>query len=262
MSFAASTDADCQTIPLAWPDARTGKSATFALVSRVMHPKSELAQRTSPTTSSGSVASGPDTAGDACSRDDLLAALLQASAKGDARAFEQFYNATVRQAMAVARRIAGDSHAEDVLAEAYFQIWRHAARFDAARGTPLSWLLTVVRSRALDRLRQETLRHGGHSGAPEWDPERSEAAAEPGPEHLLDSLQQHTRLHAALAALSPNERWVLGLAFFRDCTHAEIAALTGLPLGTVKSLINRSQHKLRGRLQPDSGVPRAAATLT
>lgn len=84
----------------------------------------------------------------------------------------------------------------------------------------------------------------------------------PSPEHLLDSLQQHTRLHAALAALSPNERWVLGLAFFRDCTHAEIAALTGLPLGTVKSLINRSQHKLRGRLQPDSGVPRVASTLT
>ncbi len=54
--------------------------------------------------------------------------------------------------------------------------------------------------------------------------------------------------HEALARLSANERWVLGLAYFRDCTQTEIAALTGLPLGTVKSLVTRAQHKLRETL--------------
>jgi RNA polymerase sigma-70 factor, ECF subfamily len=181
-------------------------------------------------------------------RDERLAALLRAAAEGDGRAFESFYNGTARQAMAVVRRIVGDAHAEDVLADCYFQAWRNAKQFDAARGSPLAWLLTMARSRALDRLRQEALRHGGLAGAPEHDADSGEAA-QCGPEQLLESLESRSRLHRALAQLSANERWVLGLAFFRDHTQSEIAALTGLPLGTVKSLINRAQHKLRETLQ-------------
>jgi RNA polymerase sigma-70 factor, ECF subfamily len=182
-------------------------------------------------------------------RDKVLAALLSSAAAGDAKAFEQFYNATVRYAMAVARRIAGN-HAEDVLADAYFQAWQAAAQFDPARGSPLAWLVTIARSRALDRLRQETLRHGGLPGAP--DSERLDAPdAAPGPDELLESVQAHSRLHGALAQLSANERGVLGLAYFRDCSQTEVAAITGLPLGTVKSLMTRAQHKLRAVLQEE-----------
>ena len=61
-------------------------------------------------------------------------------------------------------------------------------------------------------------------------------------------MEASSRLHAALAQLSANERWVLGLAFFRDCSQSEIAAATGMPLGTVKSLVTRAQHKLRETL--------------
>jgi RNA polymerase sigma-70 factor, ECF subfamily len=179
-----------------------------------------------------------------------LAALLASAAAGDARAFEQFYDATARQAMAVVRRVAGDAYAEDVLSDCYFQAWRNAAQFDPARGSALAWLLTMARSRALDRMRQETLRHGGLSGAPEFDADAEQAAHDCGPEALLETTQAHTRVHAALAQLSANERWVLGLAFFRDCTQSEIATLTGMPLGTVKSLITRAQHKLRETLTP------------
>lgn len=187
-----------------------------------------------------------DTASQAA-RDERLAALLRSAAKGDARAFEQFYAGTVAHALPLVRRIARE-HAEDVLADAYFQAWQSAARFDAARGSPMGWLLTIARSRALDRLRQEVLRHGGLSGAPEHDGAQEPDPA-PGPDALLESVQAHTLLHRALAALSANERWVLGLAYFRGCSQAEVAAITGLPLGTVKSLITRSQHKLRQALQ-------------
>lgn len=182
-------------------------------------------------------------------RDERLAGQLRAAAGGDARAFEAFYDGTVRYALALVRRIAGQALAEDVLSDCYFQAWRDARRFDPARGSPLTWLLTMARSRALDRLRQETLRHGGQAGAPAFDADETEAAPSPGPEQLLESVEACSRLHSALAQLSANERWVLGLAYFRDHSQSEIASLTGLPLGTVKSLINRAQHKLREVLQ-------------
>jgi RNA polymerase sigma factor (sigma-70 family) len=173
-------------------------------------------------------------------RDDPLATLLESAANGNARAFEAFYAATIRQAMSLARRIAGDGWADDVLAEAYFQAWRDAQRFDPARGNAIAWLLTITRSRALDRLRQESLRRA--AGAPDGE---DPASQDPGPPDLLETVEARSRLHAVLAGLSPNERWVIGLAYYRDLTHAEIAQATGLPLGTVKSLILRAQHKLR-----------------
>src|SRR6185369_2344929 len=137
-------------------------------------------------------------------RDAQLAGLLRAAAGGDGAAFESFYNGTSRYAMAVVRRIAGDVHAEDVLSDCYLQAWRSAKDFDAGRGSPLSWLLTMARSRALDRMRQETLRHGGLSGAPEFDPDSSETGQDPGPEQLLESVEAGSRLHAALSLLSAN----------------------------------------------------------
>lgn len=174
-------------------------------------------------------------------RDDPLASLLKSAANGNARAFEAFYSATVARAMSLARRIAGDAWAEDVLAEAYFQAWREAERFDAARGNAIAWLLTITRSRALDRVRQESLRHAGSGCAGDEGP----ACDDPAPPDLLESLEARSRLHDLMAGLSPNERWVLGLAYFRDLTQTEVAQATGMPLGTVKSLILRAQHKLR-----------------
>lgn len=182
--------------------------------------------------------------------DGRLAALLAASAQGDARAFEAFYTQTLGAASAVVRRVIGPNHLEDVLSDAYFQAWQQALRFDSDRGSALTWLLTICRSRALDRLRAEKIRHDGQAGAPEFDAENLADEACPGPDALLESTQASSHLHAALAGLSANERWVLGLAYFRDLSHAEIASLTRLPLGTIKSLISRSQHKLREALQP------------
>jgi RNA polymerase sigma-70 factor, ECF subfamily len=190
-------------------------------------------------------------------RDERLAGLLRLAATGDARAFELFYSGTVRCAMALVRRIVGDAHAEDVLSDSYFQAWRNAAQFDPARGSAVTWLLTLARSRALDRLRQETLRHGGLAGAPAFEAD-AQAAQDAGPEQLLEGVQARSRLHAALARLSPTERWVLGLAYYRDLTQTEIASATGLPLGTVKSLASRAQQKLREALQ-NPNAPAAAA---
>ncbi|MGL5004203.1 MAG: RNA polymerase sigma factor [Casimicrobium sp.] len=187
-------------------------------------------------------------------RNAELVALVIAAANGDARAFESFYERTIHYASAIARRIIGANHLEDVLADAYLQAWRDLSRFDATRGNPAAWIVTIARTRALDRLRQENVRHGGMSGAPEAEANDIEADDAPGPDTLLERLQLSSALHSALRTLNANERWCLALAYYRDHTHSEIATITGLPLGTVKSLINRAQQKLRELLGGNKAI--------
>jgi RNA polymerase sigma-70 factor, ECF subfamily len=177
-------------------------------------------------------------------RNDALAVLLRCAAAGDARAFEGFYDATVGYAHALLRRMLRPADVQDVLADAFFQAWREAPRFDASRGSAVTWLLTLARSRALDLLRHQRASPEVEAG----DDTPEAPAPTPGPDDLLASMQTDTRLRAALAGLSSNERWVLGLAYYRDLSHREISAETGLPLGTVKSLILRAQGKLREQL--------------
>lgn len=183
-------------------------------------------------------------------RDAEHARLLEASARGNAAAFEALYRQTAPLVLASVRRLAGvQPFIEDVLADTFLQAWRDAARFEPARGSALTWLLTIARSRALDRLRIEVLRQGGLATRP-GAPAESEAPPASDPQWILQQLQDKTRLHTLLDGLAPKERWVLSLAYFRDLTQAEIADQTGMPLGTVKSLMNRAQHKLRDALGP------------
>jgi RNA polymerase sigma-70 factor, ECF subfamily len=178
-------------------------------------------------------------------RDAMLAGLLASAAAGKTTAFESFYDATVGYARALARRMVKASDLDDLLADAFFQAWREAARFDPERGSAVTWLLTLVRSRALDLLRRQRATHEVEA---DTDSQPETASDLPGPDELLGGTQAGTRLHAALALLSSNERWVLGLAYYSDLSHREICEQTGLPLGTVKSLILRAQNKLRAQL--------------
>ena len=177
-------------------------------------------------------------------RDSKLAGLLAEAATGNTRAFAAFYDATVGYAQALARRMVRPADLDDLLSEAFFQAWREVARFDVARGSAVTWLLTMVRSRALDMLRRQ--RASPEVESPEDLPETSGGL--PGPDELLAGTETQSRLHAALAELSRNERWVLGLAYYRELSHREICEQTGLALGTVKSLILRAQAKLREQL--------------
>ena len=186
-----------------------------------------------------------------------LALLLHSAAQGDARAFEAFYSLTLGLASALVRRLAGSNHVEDVLSDSYFQAWRQAGRFEPQRGSAITWLMAIARSRALDRLRAEKLRHAGLSGAPDPGDDEIEDELQCGPDTLLENTQESNRLHGAMAQLSANERWVLGLAYYRELSHGEIASITDLPLGTVKSLIRRSQQKLRQVIET-AGSPHSA----
>ena len=180
-------------------------------------------------------------------RDARLATLVQAAAAGDSSAFETFYDDTSALARALARRVLGGADLDELLADAFFEAWRNAARFDVARGSAVSWLLTIVKSRSLDLLRHRAVRPSTvDDGDEALIAEPGDSAAEPA--ERLWRQQSDCRLHCALQQLSSAERWVLGLAYFRDMSHSEIAGSTGMPLGTVKSHVLRAQTKLRTAL--------------
>ncbi|MCW5633294.1 MAG: sigma-70 family RNA polymerase sigma factor [Rubrivivax sp.] len=208
-------------------------------------------------------------------RDRRLADLLAAASAGDGDAFECFYEQTFAYARTVARRLLRDAaEVEDLLADCYFEAWRSVARFDPARGSAVTWLLTLVRSRGVDALRAAAARPdraSGREGVGPAEAERSEAAVEnrgtadlgadteADPAERLWRRQATAGLHAALATLSAAERWVLGLAYLREMPHAEIARCTGMPLGTVKSHALRAQRKLRCALDRRALVASTAA---
>ena len=163
---------------------------------------------------------------------------------GDETGMGLLYDGTLGHVYGLALRVTRDQDAaEDVVAETYLQVWQQAGRYDVERGTPLAWLLNMTRSRALDYLRRRgtvMTVDDDYSGTALEEP-----PSDDDPLSLVMALQRDTTVRAAIATLSPIAQRLLGLAFFRDLSHSEIAELTGLPLGTVKSHLRRAQDSLR-----------------
>jgi len=188
-----------------------------------------------------------------------LRACITLAAAGDMDAFERLYEVSAKRLLSLVRRMVGPDHAEDVLAEVFLQAWRQLGQYDSSRGEPMLWLSVIARTRALDWLRREGPRMRSEVT---FDGMDLEDTWQSRPEENLAFSQECAQLNQAIGMLlSSKERMVLALAFFRDCTSAEIAKMTGLPLGTVKSLVRRAQGKLRLHFTGGSS-PRAAATMT
>jgi RNA polymerase sigma-70 factor (ECF subfamily) len=180
---------------------------------------------------------------------DELALLVADMRQGNERALESLYDATVGKLYALASAILRQADdAEDVVCATYAQAWESAASYDVQRSSVLGWLLMICRSRALDVLRKRQVRREG-LGTAEHDriDDRTDQ-----PEDLLSLMQQSSRVHAALAALPVERRQLVSLAFLRDLTHHEIAGITGMPLGTVKSHLRRALLQLREHLESRS----------
>ncbi|HOM12578.1 MAG TPA: sigma-70 family RNA polymerase sigma factor [Rubrivivax sp.] len=178
--------------------------------------------------------------------DAQLAQWIEAIAGHDERALAALYDATFARVFGLVRRIVRSAAlAEEVVEDAYFQVWRQAVRFDATRGKALSWLLSMARSRAIDALRREARL--------QCEPLGGEAAAElasptAAVDELLELARHRTQLHQALLRLGAQPRQLVSLAFLRGLSHEEIAEHTRLPLGTVKSQIRRALRSLRQTL--------------
>jgi RNA polymerase sigma-70 factor (ECF subfamily) len=175
--------------------------------------------------------------------------LLLRIAAGDEQALDALYDRWHPFVHAVVARILHDrSEVEDVVEEVFWQAWRQAARFDASRGSVQSWLLTIARSRALDRVRAAKRRReeplDGEGGGVEA---RQDAGADPGMD--AEATERRTIVLAALADLPSEQREALELGYFSGLSQSEIAERTGQPLGTVKTRMRLAMQKLRSRLE-------------
>ncbi len=185
-----------------------------------------------------------------------LARWIEALVDHDERALAALYDATFSRVFGLVQRIVRNTAmAEEVVEDAYFQVWRQAVRLDPARGKALTWVLAIARSRAIDAVRREA-RYQHETLDDDFEHESSGPAA-PADE-LLDLARHCSDLHQALMLLGAQPRQLVSLAFFRGLSHEEIAQQTRLPLGTVKSQIRRALLLLRDILG-ERGLPAFAS---
>jgi RNA polymerase sigma-70 factor, ECF subfamily len=171
--------------------------------------------------------------------------LLAKIAAGDRIALSQLYDRYARLIYAIAwKSLHSVEDCEEVVLEVFAQVWRIAARFDATKGTPEQWIFTLARSRILDRLRKVQRLHKVNTViAAEKEIVFPTLSVDP-----LESVEIAERQQQVLAALNQipaEQRQVIEMAYYQGLTHTEIAAKTGLSLGTVKTRLRLGLSKLR-----------------
>lgn len=178
--------------------------------------------------------------GDAQDGEDLTRLLGQV-ARGDHQAYELVYSELAGPVYGMVRQVLRDpAQSEEVAQEVLLEIWRTASRYDPAKGSPAAWALTIAHRRAIDRVRSETACA------------RREQGVLPGVEHNHDvvadavaaSLDQQ-RVRRCLDSLSSLQRESVTLAYYGGYTYAQVAALLGVALGTVKTRIRDGLIRMR-----------------
>ncbi len=173
------------------------------------------------------------------------AALIRRVAQGDRQAFLQLYDRYASRVYGLALHILRDAMAaEEVTQDAFLKLWENAATFDLRRGSMATWLLTITRRTAIDRLRYEARRPplaDPPPEGPEWPLPQAEAGT-------VSEEARWMTVRFALADLPLEQRQAITLAFYYGLSHRQIAEHLGLPLGTVKTRIRLGMEKLRRAL--------------
>lgn len=181
------------------------------------------------------------------SPDTELIALIDRVAMADEAALRELYELTSSKLYGVAVRVVSNrGWAEDVLQEAFINIWRIAGDYKASLSPPMAWLCLIVRSRGLDFLRRRSSDRA--DATQELDDVMAETLEGDSANPMDTALagEQAWALHQCLGQLDNKQREVVSLAYLRDLSHGELAEQLKLPLGTVKTWIRRGLEKLRG----------------
>jgi RNA polymerase sigma-70 factor (ECF subfamily) len=193
---------------------------------------------------------------------DADAELVRRMQSGDERALGTFYDRWYPIVNGlVARMLKSADDVEDVVEETFWQVWRQSNRFAEGRGSVQTWVLTIARSRALDRLRATRRRRedsidddGGENLASNAEP--TFVRAESDPSLAVEQNERRQLIVSALGELPREQREALELGYFKGLSQSEIADRTGQPLGTVKTRMRLAMQKLRDRLSPLREVAR------
>lgn len=180
-------------------------------------------------------------------------ALLSRVVKGDHQAFSRLYDLSSTLLYSLALKILGNREdAADLLQEIYLEIWKKAARYDVGRGTPIAWLITLTRNRAVDRLRTGGIRAKRRTTHLLNGSTTERAADQPSGSFNARADQELRQLIlAAVAGLSPAQREAIEMAYYAGLSYAEIASRLNHPAETVKTRIKLAMTKLREALQKD-----------
>ncbi len=171
-----------------------------------------------------------------------LAQWVAQVALGDRQAFRRLYDATSPKLFAIAMRILREeSRAEDVLQDSFVNVWNAAASYNASLSAPMTWMVTIVRNRALDYVRRVDQK----AVALDEDLEAVLESDDPTPADLASRGQDATALDRCLKRLDAGPRQAIAFAYFQGLTHSELATTLRIPIGTVKTWIRRGLEKMR-----------------
>jgi RNA polymerase sigma-70 factor, ECF subfamily len=176
--------------------------------------------------------------------------LLARVTKGDHQAFSQLYDHSSTLLFTLAVRILGNhEEAAELLQDVYLEVWRKVSRYDVGRGTPIAWLITLTKSRAIDRLRARTARGHQTTGSMEAGTATQLTDEGPSPFETKADQELRTAVITAVAGLPQAQQQAIELAYYEGLSHTEIASRLNQPLGTVKTRIKLGMSKLREVLQ-------------
>ena len=164
--------------------------------------------------------------------------LIRAIAEGDADAFAEFYDRYSSRAYGLVLRLVRDRvDAEDILQDAFWQVWECANRFDRDRSSPIAWLFMIVRSRAIDHMRRKKVR--------ENLPIDNDVSIINSPSSALEGDESAAVIRTALDQLPIEQSHAIRLAFYEGFSHVQVAASQDVPLGTIKTRIRLGVNRLR-----------------
>jgi RNA polymerase sigma-70 factor (ECF subfamily) len=191
----------------------------------------------------------PPTAPPPDDREIIDARLMTLVAAGDKQAFGELYDRLSAPLYATALRIVRDAlEAQDIMHDAFVALWEKAGSFDRGRGTVFSWAVTLVRNRAVDRIRMRRRRAELLAASTPGDIGYDEECGHTAASDAAVASESALAVRAAVAALPPDQQRALELAFFGGLTQEQIARKLDAPLGTVKARIRRGLMKLRDSL--------------
>ena len=170
--------------------------------------------------------------------------LILKIADDDQSSLNNFYDKTIKLVFSLAFRVVRDeSEAEEVSHDVYMSVWKNAHKYDPKRSKPLTWLLVITRSKAIDRLR--TMKN---SSVLDDSLEEKLASENENPENLFEFNQKKEMIMKAMSNLNTRQRKVIELSFFYGLTHREISEEVDIPVGSVKSSVRLAMVKLKREL--------------
>jgi RNA polymerase sigma-70 factor (ECF subfamily) len=175
--------------------------------------------------------------------------LVARVSRGDQQAFETLYDHSSSLLFTLSLRILGDrEEATELLQEVYLEVWRKGVRYDSSRGTPIAWLITLTRSRAIDRLRSRASKGFGRTESIEDTGTDGLVDSDRGPFETVADTELRRVVSKALADLPEAQQQALELAYYEGLSHTEIAARLNEPVGTIKTRIKLGMSKLKASL--------------